>query len=346
MLLGQDSKYRREPFTLKARDVGSRVVRWVNPRSPLKAAVAASVLTAVVMGGMMAAASIPDNTGVIHGCYNNKSGALSVIDASKKSCPSGTTPLTWNQTGQQGLPGPQGPQGAQGSTGQQGAQGPQGVPGSTGPQGAPGSTGQQGPQGAPGAQGPAGPGGINGFKEFTSTGTFTVPAGITHVLFEGVGGGGGGANGPACPGYGYGAGGDGGFVKAVVPVTPGATYNVVVGTAGVNMSSNAAGGSAGGNTELTDTSNTVLVLAGGGGLAPPPTCPYPAGQGVPNGSPGVTQAPTDSAVAINGGARVGEPYTPFDSNLNAGFSGAMPFPGDTSPADVRPPQAGDVLLQW
>jgi hypothetical protein len=70
-------------------------------------------------------ASIPDGSGAIHGCYKTGKGDLRVIDPSAgDACLSSETPLTWSQTGPQGVPGPQG---------QQGAQGPQGVQGPPGP---------------------------------------------------------------------------------------------------------------------------------------------------------------------------------------------------------------------
>jgi hypothetical protein len=51
--------------------------------------VAAGVLAgACLTAGGFAYASIPDSTGVIHGCYA-ANGALSVVNAPKKSCPVG-----------------------------------------------------------------------------------------------------------------------------------------------------------------------------------------------------------------------------------------------------------------
>lgn len=86
------------------------------------------VVTAVVLGGISfgadALASIPDSSGVIHGCYAPQSDGhhspLSIIDTalSHGQCPSNQTELSWNQTG------PQGPQGATGATGPQGPAGP------------------------------------------------------------------------------------------------------------------------------------------------------------------------------------------------------------------------------
>ncbi len=76
---------------------------------------AACMLTA---GGWLTAdASIPDASGVIHGCYNNASGSLRVIDTSGGStCHGGETPVEWSQTGPQGSQGPQGPAGPAGAT--------------------------------------------------------------------------------------------------------------------------------------------------------------------------------------------------------------------------------------
>jgi hypothetical protein len=62
------------------------------------------------MAGGIAFAAIPDEAGVIHGCYTTKGGVLRVID-SGASCTTKETALDWNQTG------PQGPPGSTGSAG-------------------------------------------------------------------------------------------------------------------------------------------------------------------------------------------------------------------------------------
>ena len=88
-----------------------------------------------VAAGGIAYASIPDSSGVIHGCYQ-KNGNLRVIDSTGKGCTTSEKPLSWNQTG---------PSGLTGSTGLTGATGPTGSTGSTG------ATGGTGPTGATGA---------------------------------------------------------------------------------------------------------------------------------------------------------------------------------------------------
>jgi hypothetical protein len=67
----------------------------------------------VAVGGTAFAAvsSIPDSSGVIHGCYDS-GGKVRVINTSVTSkCPKGYTPLNWSQTGPRGPAGPQGPAG-------------------------------------------------------------------------------------------------------------------------------------------------------------------------------------------------------------------------------------------
>ena len=84
-------------------------------------------------------ASIPDASGVIHGCYNtslahgNPTGALRVIDTSKinGNCASWEAPLNWNAKGVTGATGATGPTGARGPTG---PTGPGGVIAALGPQ--------------------------------------------------------------------------------------------------------------------------------------------------------------------------------------------------------------------
>jgi hypothetical protein len=61
----------------------------------------------LVLLGAFAYASIPGGDGVIHGCYKKNGGTLRVIDAATESCDArNEMPLSWNQTGPQGPPGP------------------------------------------------------------------------------------------------------------------------------------------------------------------------------------------------------------------------------------------------
>jgi hypothetical protein len=58
-------------------------------------AAAVVVVVAAVIGGI-AYASIPDASGVIHGCYRKTTGELIVIDSGGKGCEEGWKPLEWN----------------------------------------------------------------------------------------------------------------------------------------------------------------------------------------------------------------------------------------------------------
>jgi hypothetical protein len=61
--------------------------------------IGAAVVVAFV-GGAVAVAAIPDPaTGVIHGCYDNSTGALRVIDPPTGSCSGTETALDWNARG-------------------------------------------------------------------------------------------------------------------------------------------------------------------------------------------------------------------------------------------------------
>jgi hypothetical protein len=79
-------------------------------RRDITAAAAGALVTAVLAGGV-AWAAIPGPDGVIHGCYN-ASGNLKVVET--LPCPTGYTPLAWNEKGEPGDPGPPGPDGADG----------------------------------------------------------------------------------------------------------------------------------------------------------------------------------------------------------------------------------------
>jgi hypothetical protein len=96
------------------------------------------VLLALAVGGAVfgvataVQASIPEASGVIHGCYNtslqhgNPPGALRVIDTAKinGNCASWEAPLNWNANGATGAAGPTGPTGPTGPKGATGANGP------------------------------------------------------------------------------------------------------------------------------------------------------------------------------------------------------------------------------
>src|ERR1043165_3918851 len=92
-------------------------------RKPVALFTVAAAALLVAVG--VAYATIPDGTGVIHGCYAKSGGSMRVIDASVTNCAKTETSLNWNVQGPQGAQGPQGPAGTQGPPGPQGSTGPQ-----------------------------------------------------------------------------------------------------------------------------------------------------------------------------------------------------------------------------
>lgn len=120
-------------------------------RNVVRTVVTVVLGTMLFAGATMAASSIPDANGVIHGCIANVGGGARLV-GSATECKAGERHVSWNQQGIQGEQGPQGIQGPQGEVGPQGPQGEQG------PQGPAGADGAQGPVGPAGPAGPAGPG--------------------------------------------------------------------------------------------------------------------------------------------------------------------------------------------
>ena len=87
----------------------------------------------VLVGGGTAYSAIPSSDGAFHGCVNNATGVLRVIDTSKGGAlgncilsPSALkeTPIAWNGQGVAGARGPAGPQGEAGAQGERGPAGP------------------------------------------------------------------------------------------------------------------------------------------------------------------------------------------------------------------------------
>ncbi|MDI6046469.1 choice-of-anchor D domain-containing protein [Flavobacterium yafengii] len=98
-------------------------------------------------------------------------------------------------------------------------------------------------------------------QTFSTSGTFTVPAGITSIQVEAWGGGGAGGGATGNPSAG-GGGGGGGYVKNTsLTVIPGTTYTVTVGNGGVG--STGTGGA--GNSSWFGSTITLLAVGGNGG---------------------------------------------------------------------------------
>lgn len=130
---------------------------------------------------------------------------------------------------------------------------------------------------------------------FTSSGNWTVPAGVTSITVEAWGGGGagGGATGKPAKGGG-GAGGQ--YAKRAVTVVPGNTYAVMVGSGGIGATGN---GGSGGDSTFAGT--TVVAKGGAGGTG---VATGGAGSGSSAGGVGDVVFPggSGSAGAVSGGS--------------------------------------------
>ncbi len=122
--------------------------------------------------------------------------------------------------------------------------------------------------------------GFSNFQVFNSSGTFTVPAGVTKIMVEVWGAGGAGSATPSA-GFGGSGGGGGGYGKGIFVVTPATNYPVTVGIGGVGVVG--ASGGAGGNSSFD-----VLISGSGGGGGP-----FGGGHGAGGGATG--------PLTINGG---------------------------------------------
>jgi len=140
-----------------------------------------------------------------------------------------------------------------------------------------------------------------GIQKFTSSGSFTVPAGVTTIYASGCAGGSGGGGTFTTSANNSGGGGGGGYgqsiQRAAYTVTPGQVIAITIGAGGAGGAIGTAG-SAGGSTII----GSLITLAGGGG-------------GQPGGAAGATS---------NGGiGGSGYPYGGYgtDSSSAAGTGG-------------------------
>lgn len=115
-------------------------------------------------------------------------------------------------------------------------------------------------------------------QTYSTAGTFnfTVPAGVTSITVEtrGAGGGGGGVTATSAA---AGGGGGGGYAQAVIPVTPGTSYTVIVGAAGTAGTTAGTNGGTGGSSSFDGA--TVSAAGGVGGVGTTTTTPGTGGAG-------------------------------------------------------------------
>ncbi len=209
---------------------------------------------------------------------------------------------------------------------------------------------------------------LHGVREFTESGTFEVPAGVSQIIVElwGAGGGGGGgalAGVGMAPGGGGGGGGSGAYLRASVAVTPGESYLVTVGTGGqggAGPSGNApASGLDGGDSTIRRGGTAVLMARGGRGGRSATTfsggMPGAGGEGTPaqwmlvrSGLTGYrgeggTNDESDSTFGGRGAAFVAGTVAVRGSAGGAGGAGGLLGNPGKKGADGEP---GYVVISW
>lgn len=105
-------------------------------------------------------------------------------------------------------------------------------------------------------------------ETFNANGTWTCPVGTTFLQVECYGAGGAGGAGIGTTGRVGGGGGSGSYVKKIIAVTPGLTYNITVGTGGQldDAANNQKGyGLPGGKSEFSGNAITPVTASGGTG---------------------------------------------------------------------------------
>ena len=103
----------------------------------------------------------------------------------------------------------------------------------------------------------------SGQQLFVANGTFTTPNNTYTISVVTVGGGGGASGSGSNRGGGGGAGG--GLSYGTIATTPGETFTVVVGAAGVGTVAGVQGGDGGSSQFILASNNAILLNAGGGG---------------------------------------------------------------------------------
>lgn len=179
----------------------------------------------------------------------------------------------------------------------------------------------------------------HGAQYFSSTGTFTVPTGVTQIYAEVWGGGGGSSGGNGA------SGAAGGYAAGWLTVTPAATITATVGTGGAAASS---GGTAG--TGVTSTFSTLSATGGTGGAAGP-------GAGG-SGSGGTLNISGQAGIDLTGGSDItnavggSAPRGGLGGTLNGSALSLLPTaPGGAGGADFNTAAgqagaAGGIYVTW
>ncbi|MFJ5215794.1 hypothetical protein ACIP98_13845 [Streptomyces sp. NPDC088354] len=199
---------------------------------------------------------------------------------------------------------------------------------------------------------PAGSNAVHGTQEFTTSGAFVPPGGVSTILVQVWGAGGGGAGG-GDDGSGGQGGGAGGFASCAVHVQPGEAHLVVVAGGGAGGVPGAPGATAGFTYLTAPPSGAAVAVARGGGGGSDPRFPGTGGTGacdpaagdgglVHQGAPGLTTGEGGSPAVDGTVAPPGPVTAPLAPPRNAGVGGDG-GPAGGPGADGGP---GYVVIRW
>jgi hypothetical protein len=192
-----------------------------------------------------------------------------------------------------------------------------------------------------------------GRQVFTSSGTFTIPSGVTAVKVTVVGGGGGGGGGAACGNPGGGGGGGAALIKYLTGLTSGNTLAVTVGAAGAGGVNGTTGGTS--SVASGTQSITTLTCTGGAGGVSQASATYRAGGTATNGDINANGGPSeytggagqkggDSGLGMGIG---GWGATGFSTSPTAGTGyGGGGGGGYPTPTNGAAGSAGIVIFEW
>ena len=158
--------------------------------------------------------------------------------------------------------------------------------------------------------------GFSSIQSYTSSGSFTVPAGVTRVKVTVIGGGGAGGSNTVAPGGGGGAGGT--SVAILNSMSPGTVIPVTVGTGGTASSGNT-GGSGG-----TSSFGTYVSATGGlGGIGGTTYGPMAGGAGGTGVGGTINNSGSYGTDCVLSGARGGDGGGPGNGRGTTGAIGAL-----------------------
>ena len=161
---------------------------------------------------------------------------------------------------------------------------------------------------------------------FTSSGTFTIPTGISAIKTTVIGGGAGGHR-----GYNVGGGGGGIAEKWYTGLTPGNTITVTIGAGGATQNTGNNNGVNGGTTSISSGSQSITGISATGGFSSGQSFPF----NVSPGNVGFGGSGSGGDINGSGGAcvnsAVGAAAAGGDTVPNIGQSGVGPYVGGSSP---------------